>query len=184
MGFGHSPIIGWSDDGNPIYGGFGYEDPEDDNSPIIALNTGYKLDPINVLGRPSLATYPAGFFVQDYQYTGRGDLDQYNGRYCRTPEFPNGVYAYFAGISTDVQSLERAPQFPYFIGPEFRDAPITSGDIDQSFNINDKPIFRNTFPYYVGSNFAGSEFLVQSYLSGVQDSIIESVSQVQLRQLT
>ena len=183
IGLVHSPIIGWSNDGNPIYGGFGYEDPQDDNSQILALNTGYELDPGDVFGRPSLNTYPAGFFVQDYQYTGEGDLDQYNGRYCRTPEFPKGVYAYFAGISTDVQSLERAPQFPYFIGPEFRDAPITEGDIDQSFNINDKPIFRNTFPYYVGSQVAGSEFFVQSYLDGVQEAIIQSIKPGTVKQI-
>ena len=171
----HSPIIGWANDGNPIYGGFGYSDGEDQNSDILAMATSYVLDPSATEGRPSLVTYPAGFFVQDYVYTGNGDLDLYNGRYCRTPEFPNGVYAYFAGISTDVQSLERAPQFPYFIGPEYRDAPLNTSEIDQSFNINDKPIYRNTFPYYVGSPFAGSDFMVQSYLEGVQDSIIQSV---------
>ena len=175
IGTVHSPIIGWANDGNPIYGGFGYSDAEDQNSEILALVSGYILDPAATVGRPSLNTYPAGFFVDDYVFTGEGDLDKYNGRYCRTPEFPNGVYAYFGTISSDTQSLERLPQFPYFIGPEFRDAPLNTQEIDQSFNINDKPIFRNTFPYYVGSEFAGSEFLVQSYLEGVQDSIIESV---------
>ena len=28
----HSPIIGWANDGNPIYGGFGFSDPRDTNS--------------------------------------------------------------------------------------------------------------------------------------------------------
>ena len=32
-------------------------------------------------------------------FTGEGDLDEHNGRYCVTPDFPNGVYAYFATIS-------------------------------------------------------------------------------------
>ncbi|NRA92109.1 MAG: YHYH protein, partial [Psychroserpens sp.] len=175
IGLIHSPIIGWANDGNPIYGGFAYDNPEDPNSEIRAMSTAYVLDADAVFGRPSLTKYPAGFFVEDYQYTGEGDLDEYNGRYARTPEFPNGVYAYFAGISTEID-LERAPQFPYFIGPEYRDAPINTPDIDQDFNLNDKPIYRNTFPYYVGSPVAGSEFLVQSYLSDIQDSIIESVN--------
>ena len=30
----HSPIIGWAYDGNPIYGPFGYTDPDDINSPV------------------------------------------------------------------------------------------------------------------------------------------------------
>ena len=185
-GLNHSPIIGWSNDGNPIYGGFGYSQADNANSSIVALETAYKVRGVNeqIFGRPSLTTYPLGFFVEDYIYTGSGDLDEYNGRYCRTPEFPNGVYAYFAGISTDTQSLERTPQFPYFIGPEFRDATIDTADIDQSFNINDKPIYRNTFPYAVGSPVSGSEFLVQSYLSDVQDTIIEAINPGSVKDIT
>ena len=169
----HSPIIGWANDGNPIYGGFGLSDPEDFNSGFRALKTAYDLNPDAIYGRPSLINYPAGFFVDDYQFTDNGDLDEYNGRYCRTPEFPNGVYAYFAGISTDTQSLSRHPQFPYFIGDSFRDSPLSeSTNVDQSFNLNGKNIYRNTFPYYVGSPVAGSEFLLQSYLSDNQDATV------------
>ena len=39
------------------------------------------------------------------------DLDEYNGRYCVTPEFPNGTYAYFVSIAAD-----GAPVYPYNIG--------------------------------------------------------------------
>ena len=122
--------------------------------------------------------FPGGIFVDDYAYTGEGDLDQYNGRYCRTPEFPNGVYAYFAGISTDTTSVDIEPQFPYFVGPSFRDAPISKGEtgVSQSFNLNDKPIFRNTQPYAVGSPTVGSEFIVQSYLFETQETSIESIA--------
>ena len=142
------------------------------------MQTSYKLDTAAVYGRPSVTKYPAGFFVEDYRYTGNGDLDEFNGRYCRTPEFPNGVYAYFAGISTDTQSLAREPQFPYFVGPQFRDTPIRgAGDsISQDFNINDKPIYRNTFPYVVGNTVAGSEFIDQSYLFDVQETSVDSIS--------
>lgn len=178
-GFTHSPIIGWANDGNPIYGGFALDDPENFNSGFRAMKTAYELDPSTIMGRPSEFLYPAGFFVEDFVYVDNGDLDEYNGRYCRTPEFPNGVYAYFAGISTDAQSLEREPQFPYFVGPKFRDAPIrdSSGDVDQDFNINDKPIYRNTQPYAVGNPFMGSEFLDQSYLFDTQEAIIDTIKQ-------
>jgi hypothetical protein len=179
VGFTHSPIIGWANDGNPIYGGFALDDPENFNSGFRAMKTAYELDPSIIEGRPSEFLYPSGFFVEDFKYVDNGDLDEYNGRYCRTPEFPNGVYAYFAGISTDAQSLEREPQFPYFVGPKFRDAPIRSrsGDVDQDFNINDKPIYRNTQPYAVGNPFMGSEFLDQSYLFDTQEAIIDTIKQ-------
>jgi hypothetical protein len=52
-----------------------------------------------------------GFFVEDYEYTNSGDLDENNGRFGKTPEFPNGVYAYFAILNTSLVS-----EFPYFIG--------------------------------------------------------------------
>ena len=51
-GSGHSPIIGWAYDGNPIYGPYGYSDPTDDNSTVRILNSGYVLDPDNVVDRP------------------------------------------------------------------------------------------------------------------------------------
>ena len=60
--------------------------------------------------------YPLGYFIEDYEYTGDGSttLDQYNGRYGRTPEYPNGIYAYFVTIDENEK-----PAFPYFIGPEY-----------------------------------------------------------------
>ena len=186
LGFSHSPIIGWANDGNPIYGGFGFSDPDDANSGFRAMIPSYRLAPEKIEGRPSLARYEAGFFVDDYEYTGEGDLDEYNGRYCRTPEFPEGVYAYFAGISSDVNSVSKPPVFPYFIGNEFRDSPYQQSFdlINQDFEVNDKPIYRNTFPYFVGQPFAGSEFLVQSYLFDTQDAIINDTREGKVNQVS
>ena len=44
-----------------------------------------------------------GYWIEDHAYLGdlgfvQGvdfDLDVYNGRFCRTPEYPDGIYAYF-----------------------------------------------------------------------------------------
>ena len=60
--------------------------------------------------------YPSGYFVEDFKYTGDGEttLDQYNGRYCRTPEYPDGVYAYFMTINAN-----GTPAYPYAIGEEY-----------------------------------------------------------------
>ena len=56
-----------------------------------------------------------GAFIEDYEYIqNSGTLDQYNGRYCVTPEFPNGTYAYFI-----TQDIGGNPVYPYILGPEY-----------------------------------------------------------------
>ena len=130
--FRHSPIIGWAFDGNPIYGPYGYIDPTDQNSGIRRLRTSYKLkdnvvydestnpNPARVDG-PAIATYPAGSFVADYTYDFQsGDLDNYNGRFCKTPEYPDGTYAYFITIDASESGVA---EFPYIIGPQFNSLP-------------------------------------------------------------
>lgn len=124
----HSPIIGWAFDGNPIYGPYGYIDPTDQNAGIRRLRSSYSLKsnvvydvdtnpvPARIDG-PSLTTYPAGQFVDDYEYSFQeGDLDPYNGRFCKTPDYPNGIYCYFITIDASELGL---PVFPYIIGPQF-----------------------------------------------------------------
>ena len=55
------------------------------------------------------STYPAGSFIEDYHYTaGAGDLDSLNGRFCVTPEYPNGTYCYYATLGPG-----ETPTFPY-----------------------------------------------------------------------
>ena len=49
-----------------------------------------------------------------------GKLDEYNGRFCKTPEFPNGVYAYFTTIDA---SSDGNPVFPYVIGDRYQAVP-------------------------------------------------------------
>ena len=54
----------------------------------------------------------------NYQQGVDFDLDEYNGRWCVTPEFPNGTYAYFVAIDSN-----GAPVFPYNIGRAFYGSP-------------------------------------------------------------
>ena len=49
------------------------------------------------------------------------DLDENNGRYCVTPDYPNGVYAYFITISAG-----GTPVFPYILGERFYSIPVES----------------------------------------------------------
>jgi len=157
--FQHSPIIGWINDGLPLYGAYGYSDPMDSTSPIRRMVSGYVLrngtygtTNLAISGRTSLpkwaqeaqgitnplidsqygplvsTNYELGHFSEDYDYLGdhgytQGststangstilfDLNQYNVRYCKTPEFPNGTYAYFTTITAS-----GAPWFPYNVG--------------------------------------------------------------------
>jgi hypothetical protein len=46
-------------------------------------------------GPPVSAEYPLGTFAEDYEYvSGAGDLDESNGRFVKTAEYPDGIYAY------------------------------------------------------------------------------------------
>ena len=172
-GDSHSPIIGWAYDGNPIYGPYGYSKPDDIQSGVRIINPSYSLNTEKVFSRPS---FPSGFFIEDFEYTGNGDLDQHNGRFCKTPEFPNGVYAYFASVITSSTSNKLEPLYPYFIGNTFRSSFIEENSyLNQSFDFNSSNLIRNTFPYKLDDKYADYDFLVESYEDSSQVSIIESV---------
>lgn len=156
-----SNIIGWAYDGNPIYGPYGYSDPNVPSGTRL-LESGYILNTSNVEDRPS--GFNAGFFVEDYQFNGVGDLDEYNGRYEKNVEYPNGVYAYHATID----------QFPYFIGNKYKSKLISNSDLDQSFDFNNSNLLRNTLPYKVSELNADYDFISET--SDVLDQKIEVVS--------
>ena len=165
-----SNIIGWAYDGNPIYGPYGYSDPENSNSAPKLLESGYSLNPSNIIDRPLL---PSGFFVEDYEYTNFGDLDENNGRFGKTPEFPNGVYAYFATLDTFL-----IPKFPYFIGNKYRSNTLNENStLNQTFDFNNSNLLRNTLPYKVSDNYAKNDFIIETDEITNQESIVESVSE-------
>ncbi|MGJ8671796.1 sulfatase-like hydrolase/transferase [Rubritalea sp.] len=158
----HSPIIGWMNDGLPLYGPYGYSQPLDPDSGIRRMVTGFQLRPLAVGdardtwpiwvsrihdGRASFTSGPdveattvgtddfrtdffLGRYYEDYDYKGdlgftqydsltsvafdeavHFDLNECNVRYCVTPEFPNGTWAYFTCIDEN-----GTPSFPYNIG--------------------------------------------------------------------
>ena len=113
-------LVGWASDGFPIYARYGYADPCDINSEIIALQPSWKMKDQPDTGRPEFLTQLSGgpgggqtnlntpiemgAFTQDFEYIeGYGDLDECNGRVGATPEFPDGIYHY---VITD--------DFPFF----------------------------------------------------------------------
>jgi hypothetical protein len=151
----HSPIIGWAYDGNPIYGPYGYITRS--GGTITQLKSGYKLDLKS--NRPSVLNFPEGFFVEDYTYYDVSDetvLDENNGRFCVTPEYPNGTYAYFATFETLLDSSGpfsgyKRPSFPYLIGNSFNSAPnsfnFTYESNQDDIDLNETKWSRNTSSY-------------------------------------
>ena len=164
----HSPILGWVRDGYPVYGPYGYSDPDDPASPVARMRSGYRARSITQRTRlPAHAArlqgftpagdtaeyvlpdgtggtedlrgpgvtpgagsqYEIGHYIEDYEYLGdvgqvpgvEFDLDEHNGRFCVTPDFPEGTYAYFVSIEAD-----GTPKFPYNIGPSYFGNPTAS----------------------------------------------------------
>jgi hypothetical protein len=178
----HSPIIGWAYDGNPIYGPYGYSNL--DGGSIKLLESGYKIS--LVPGRPSTTLYPEGFFVEDYKYNQSGDLDKFNGRFCVTPEYPNGTYAYFSTINTiDVETSGpfrnyRRPVFPYFIGNEYKSKPIdynfSLSSNQDNIDLNKTKFLRNTKPYNLNNEFSKYDFIINPNKIKKQTSVVTKVN--------
>lgn len=88
-------LIGWAADGFPIYARYGYTNPNDAKSAIKVLTGSWRTKGVPDAGRPAISVYAMGSFRQDWEYiAGSGDLDECNGRWGVTPEFPNGIYYY------------------------------------------------------------------------------------------
>jgi len=144
----HSPILGYAYDGNPIYGPYGYSNPLDRTSSVVRMNSGYTIKTSRVNG-PSNIFDPLGSFVDDYEWkpsinSGKTELDANNGRFCVTPDYPNGVYAYFLTIDAD-----NNPVFPYVLGSNFYSLPV-----DSNYNT---PISQRDLPKDIKRlGFAGS----------------------------
>ena len=171
---GLSNIIGWAYDGNPIYGSYGLVDPNDINSGIKTVISGYTKNSSNIFDRPSTFDFPVGFFVEDYQYDGSGDLDKNNGRFSKTPDFPNGIYAYHATIDPFTGN----PSFPYFIGDTYRSNTLNENStLNQEFDFNNSSLVRNTFPYKISEEFADNDFIIETNEIRRQKIIVDSVSE-------
>jgi hypothetical protein len=116
----HSPLIGFAYDGFPIYGAYAYKNA-DGTGGIARMKSSYTHRSITTrtLGPAVNTTYPLGYFREDYQYNTTSAstpdyLDEHNGRFCITPEYPAGIYCYFATVDANWNS-----SYPYAVGPTF-----------------------------------------------------------------
>ena len=124
---GHSKLLGYCYDGYPIYGPYGYNTGADVNSGIKQIKSSYRKhlgDSHRNLGwkytntidttTQGTITLSAGAFVEDFVYIkSLSDLDEHNGRYCITPDYPDGTYAYFL---TFEDTALTTPAYPYIVG--------------------------------------------------------------------
>ena len=151
----HSPILGWAADGLPVYGPYGYSDPNSAASGVRRMISGFNLrDGTNgttaitvrqvlplwaqrVQNKTTLtaaqygpavnATFLLGHYIEDFDYRGdlagqtlgvNFDLNEQNVRFCVTPEFPGGTWAYFTTINAN-----GTPQYPYTTGRQYYGSP-------------------------------------------------------------
>lgn len=83
--------------------------------------------PSTVSGPAVGSTFPLGNYLEDYDYLGdlgktQGsdfDLNESNVRFCVTPEFPNGTWAYFLTIE-----VNGTPKFPNLVGRYYYGSPV------------------------------------------------------------
>ena len=151
----HSPILGFAYDGNPIYGPYGYQTAI--GGAIRRLQSGYILNTALLSGiRPP--GFAFGYFVNDYLFDNSGDLDEFGGRYCVTPQFPDGTYAYFYSVDIDSSGVAK-PKYPYLLGSSFKDTPIEENFVtffNQDIDIISRNLTRNISPYYL--SFGNSDY--------------------------
>lgn len=135
---------------------------------------------------PVNSTYPLGTFAEDFSYLGdltnaatgklyvpgtnTFDLDVYNGRWCVTPEYPSGTYAYFVDIDSN-----SVPTYPYTLGFEYyggasggaigsiTEAVTTNfyGGADSTLALN-TPTITNNVVTLVWSSTEGGTYQVES----------------------
>lgn len=120
----HSPLIGFAYDGFPIYGAYAYTNINGTGA-IARMKSSYQLkNHTTRTNGPAVnqvvgtQTFFNGYFKEDYEYiahpTDPTYLDEHNGRFCITPEYPNGIYCYFATVNADNSSA-----YPYVVGPTY-----------------------------------------------------------------
>ena len=110
----HSSIVGWTFDNVPVYGPYGYSNPLDITSDIVAVKSSYELKAGTRPSGPGGAY--TGEYVEDYTWNSalsgqNGYADRFNMRYGFTPESPTQPIYYYVATY-----YNNAPQFPFVIG--------------------------------------------------------------------
>ena len=102
----------------------------------------------NQYGPAVNSTYLLGHYTEDFDYRGDlgqtlgvdFDLNEQNVRFCATPEFPSGTWAYFTTINADF-----TPAYPYTTGRQYYGIP-TGGATTATVMNADTPLTQ----YFIG----------------------------------
>jgi hypothetical protein len=98
-------LVGYAADGFPIYTSLAYSVATNAVSPLRQMRSSWQLKRGERDGGPG--GKPDGKYTRDYEYVvGSGDLDECNGRFGVTPEYPAGTYYYC--ITEEFPQLARA----------------------------------------------------------------------------
>ena len=141
----HSPLIGFAYDGFPIYGAYAYTNTNGTGG-ISRMKSSYQLrnQTTRTNGPAVNSTYFNGYFREDYEYVAHPAdptyLDEHNGRFCITPEYPNGIYCYFATVDANHNSA-----YPYVVGPTYY-GNVTGGKVTS--------VSETTTTYLSANNFS------------------------------
>ena len=167
----HSPLIGFAYDGFPIYGAFGYTSTNGTGG-ISRMKSSYQLRNITtrttyadgtdvVDGPPISSTFPLGWYREDYEYIAHPSdptyLDEHNGRFCITPEYPSGIYCYFSTIDSNYNST-----YPYCVGPTYYGVKNV---------VKVTAITESTTPYLDAMTFGKNDFSITIAPNPAQDFI-------------
>ena len=86
-------LVGYAADGFPIYTSIGYSNATNATSALRKMRSSWQIKKGERSGGPG-GTHD-GKFTSDYEYvSGSGDLDECNGWFGVTPEYPQGIYYY------------------------------------------------------------------------------------------
>lgn len=174
----HSPLIGYAYDGFPIYGAYAYTNTNGTGA-IARMKSGYQLstNTARTNGPAVNSTYFNGYFREDYVFVSHPSdptyLDEHNGRFCVTPEYPAGIYCYFATVNADNSSA-----YPYVVGPTFYGVKTGSKVTTVPANVTTYVLSSNSFSLE-NSNITVFPNPAQSFIT-VQTDFAETDYKVEL----
>jgi hypothetical protein len=188
----HSPLIGFAYDGFPIYGAYGYKNTNGTGG-IVRMKSSFSLrsittrttyyDGTTVTSGPVVSvSHPLGEYREDYQYnptsSGTPDyLDIHNGRFCVTPEYPLGTYAYFCTVDATWNSA-----YPYVVGPTFYGTKVVTtvpslpgGLTSYSSTTGISNAINENLKVSIYPNPANDVLFIQSHLGGQSNRKVELI---------
>lgn len=154
-------LIGYAADGYPIYGPYGYKKADNSQSALIELKPSFRVKESTTTenknpssGNNTVTTSSAhnsSNTTQEtkplaiYEYIDKlGDLDDYNGRFGVTPEYPEGTYYYVISNSFPYIPISfRGVPDKTFVPPEKEPSPeATAAKLKRLFPMSSPPFYK------------------------------------------